>query len=106
MTLSVLRDVTEEEERFRLADMRRQSQKMEAGAPAGGVAHDFNNLLMAISGYGQLLASLMPPDHAGCADLEEILKAAERGTSFTHQLLAFSRRQGFAAAGFWTEYGN
>jgi PAS domain S-box-containing protein len=70
----------------------RQVLKMEAiGQLAGGVAHDFNNLLTIISGYGQLLQ-----EHLSSGDLgyvEEILKASDRATALTRQLLAFSRRQ-------------
>lgn len=69
-----------------------QAQKIEAlGRLAGGVAHDFNNLLTIISGYGQLLR-----ERLSCQNLEylqEILKAGERATSLTRQLLAFSRLQ-------------
>jgi PAS domain S-box-containing protein len=70
----------------------RQVLKMEAiGQLAGGVAHDFNNLLTIISGYGHLLRERLGPqdlDH-----VEEILKASDRATALTRQLLAFSRRQ-------------
>ena len=72
----------------------RQSQKMDAvGQLAGGIAHDFNNLLTAICGYGSFAHELLPPHHAARKDIEEILKAAERAATLTHQLLAFSRKQ-------------
>jgi len=87
---SAIVDVTE---RRNLELQLYQAQKMEAiGKLAGGVAHDFNNLLTAISGYSQLL--LRSAATAGQrSDVEEIIKAADRATSLTKQLLSFSRQQ-------------
>jgi signal transduction histidine kinase/CheY-like chemotaxis protein len=73
-----------------------QAQKMEAvGRLAGGIAHDFNNLLTVIRGYGELLAADLEGDAPKCEELGEILRAAERASGLTRQLLAFSRRQTF-----------
>jgi two-component system CheB/CheR fusion protein len=72
----------------------RQSQKMEAvGRLAGGIAHDFNNLLTAIIGYASLLHDRLAGDESAIQQALEIQSAAERAAAFTHQLLAFSRRQ-------------
>ena len=78
------------EERNRLEQEARQSQKMEAvGQLAGGVAHDFNNLLTAIIGY----ADIAVMRDRGGEEIAEIRRAADRAAELTQQLLAFSRRQ-------------
>jgi len=71
-----------------------QAQKLESvGQLAGGIAHDFNNLLTAIHGYGELLGQGLPEGDPLRADLDEILRAADRAAELTRQLVAFSRRQ-------------
>jgi len=84
-------DVTE---RRALEQQLRQSQKMEAvGRLAGGIAHDFNNLLMVISGYSEFLLERLGPDPTLRGPAQEIAGAAQRASSLTRQLLAFSRKQ-------------
>jgi PAS domain S-box-containing protein len=84
-------DVTE---RRTLEQQLRQSQKMEAvGRLAGGIAHDFNNLLMVISGYSEFLLERLASEPDLRAPAQEISSAAERASSLTRQLLAFSRKQ-------------
>ena len=71
-----------------------QAQKMEAiGQLAGGIAHDFNNMLSAILGFAGIVASELPAADPLVADVEEIITAAERASTLTRQLLAFSRKQ-------------
>jgi len=90
-TILIDSDISEQrllEEQFR------QSQKLEAvGRLAGGVAHDFNNLLTVIMGYIELLMA----EARGNANLveyaQQVQYAADRASSLTAQLLAFSRRQ-------------
>jgi PAS domain S-box-containing protein len=84
-------DVTE---RRALEQQLRQAQKMEAvGRLAGGIAHDFNNLLMVISGYSEFLMERLGDDPGLRGPAQEIGSAADRASSLTRQLLAFSRKQ-------------
>ena len=72
----------------------RQAGKLEAiGRLAGGIAHDFNNVLTVITGYSTMLLPTLEGDSVSHAWMMEILKAANRAATLTHQLLAFSRRQ-------------
>ncbi len=93
-----LRDTNDElikqmEERARVEETLRQTQKIEAiGQLTGGIAHDFNNLLMVIlSG----LEMLRRQDDLGRRErlMDGMQQAAQRGSALTRQLLAFSRRQ-------------
>ncbi len=88
---AIAEDVTD---RRVLEDQLRQAQKMEAvGRLAGGVAHDFNNLLMVISGYAEVILADLPQDHCLHEKGRAIQLAADRATTLTRQLLAFSRKQ-------------
>jgi two-component system, cell cycle sensor histidine kinase and response regulator CckA len=92
----IVEAVADNSERKRLEEQFRQAQKMEAvGRLAGGIAHDFNNLLTVIAGYCQMLIDRIPADDPMSEDMAQILKAADRATTLTKQLLAFSRRQIF-----------
>jgi two-component system, cell cycle sensor histidine kinase and response regulator CckA len=89
-----LREARVRRDRDRLEDDLRQAQKMEAvGRLAGGISHDFNNLLTAIRGYADLALGELPADHPIRADVAEIIRASDRATDLTGQLLAFGRRQ-------------
>ena len=88
---AIAEDVTD---RRALEDQFRQAQKMEAvGRLAGGVAHDFNNLLMVISGYAEVILSELDGGHPLHEKGRAIQLAADRATTLTRQLLAFSRKQ-------------
>ncbi len=89
--LTCSNDVTE---RKSAEEQLRQAQKLEAlGRLAGGIAHDFNNLLTVIHGYGWMAVETLETAHEAYPLLCEILKAGERATNLTQQLLAYSRKQ-------------
>jgi PAS domain S-box-containing protein len=84
-------DITE---RKNLEAQLRQAHKMEAvGRFAGGIAHDFNNVITVVTGYAELLLSKHPPGDPERPPIEEILKAGERASRLTRQILAFGRKQ-------------
>ncbi|HYJ32883.1 MAG TPA: PAS domain S-box protein [Candidatus Binatia bacterium] len=87
----LFRDATE---RRRLEEQLLHAQKLEAvGRLAGGIAHDFNNLLSVIAGYGELVLADLKEPGAARSRVLEILRATERATGLTRQLLAFGRKQ-------------
>jgi PAS domain S-box-containing protein len=94
--ICIVRDITE---RKRVDEELRHAQKMEAvGRLAGGIAHDFNNLLTAINGYASLALEAKGSPTQLREWLHEILKAGERASGLTQQLLAHSRKQVLAPA--------
>lgn len=92
-------DITErisaEEEKFKLEEQVRHSQKLEAiGTLAGGVAHDFNNILGIILGYTDIALKELPPESKTRDRLVQINKAGNRAKNIIQQLLTFSRKVG------------
>ncbi len=89
--LVFVNDITEHK---RLESQFLQAQKMEAvGRLAGGIAHDFNNFLTVILGYTELLEKEISARRAGTANVQAITEAAQKASSLTQKLLAFSRKQ-------------
>jgi signal transduction histidine kinase len=81
-------------ERRDLEQQLRHAQKMEAvGRLAGGIAHDFNNVLTAMLGHLEMLGDQFARNDPRHAELDEIRRVAERASTLTRQLLAFSRRK-------------
>ncbi|MFC1494566.1 ATP-binding protein [Thermodesulfobacteriota bacterium] len=89
--LGISIDITKQK---KLEDQLQQAQKMEAiGTLSGGIAHDFNNLLTTILGNSDFIMADLKREDPLYEDMEEIKRAAERGSNLTRQLLAFSRKQ-------------
>jgi len=104
VVVAVVRDCTDlhraeaEKARLRLEAQAHRSHRLESlGQLAGGIAHDFNNMLGVIVNYANFVieeAESAGPDlRAIVADARQVVRAGERGTDLTHQLLAFARRE-------------
>lgn len=81
-------------------ELEQQRRKLETlGRLAGNVVHDFNNMLMVIEGYTRML--LEEPNLSGSAkeSAHEILRASERASALTKQLLAFARKKSVESKG-------
>jgi PAS domain S-box-containing protein len=92
------RNITQErraqEDRRRLEDHLRESQKLEAiGVLAGGIAHDFNNVVAGILGNTQLALGDLEADHPAVQSIQQIRKAGLRAREMVQQILTFARRQ-------------
>jgi PAS domain S-box-containing protein len=90
------RDVSDEVrarvEREHLEERLSRQRRLEAlGTLAGGVAHDFNNILASVIGYGELAREGIPADSASQRQLDQVLRAGQRGKALVERVLAFSR---------------
>ena len=75
-------------------DQLRRSLKMEAlGKLTGGISHDYNNMLGVILGYSDLLADHFKDDPEHLDYVDQIRRAAQRGSDLTRRLLSFSRNR-------------
>jgi PAS domain S-box-containing protein len=92
-----IRDISErrqsEQDRLVLEEKLRQSERLEGiGRLAGGIAHDFNNILAVVMNYSQFVEDTLPEGSEAREDVVQIRLAAERGATFTRQLLTFAHR--------------
>jgi PAS domain S-box-containing protein len=95
--IGVVVDISErkkaEREKDELESQLRQAQKMESiGTLAGGIAHDFNNILGAIMGFAELAQLDASRGTVLEANLNEVVKAANRAKELINQILTFSRQ--------------
>lgn len=82
-----------EEERARLAEQLRQSERLASvGQLAAGVAHELNEPLGAILGYAQLLQKTARLPEQPREDVERIVKACLHAREIVRNLLLFARQ--------------
>ena len=76
----------------------RQMQKMEAiGQLTGGIAHDFNNMLAVVIGNLNMIQRRLAKGEQDIGRfVDAALEGAQRATTLTGRLLAFSRQQPLA----------
>lgn len=82
---------TSEQLRKKEAELYHSHKLKIIGTLAGGIAHDINNLLTPILGYSELLLMRIPKGSEYYEDIEEILKASQKGKDLVEQILIFSR---------------
>jgi two-component system cell cycle sensor histidine kinase/response regulator CckA len=94
--LGITEDITAQQELVRALrrteEMLRKVQRVDAmGKLAVGIAHDFNNLLSGIIGCADAAKAAVGDEDPVRAEMEEILRAGERGAELTRRLLRFTR---------------
>lgn len=98
--VEIVRDVTErvaqQEEKRRLEEQIRHTQKLESlGVLAGGIAHDFNNLLTSIVGYATLAMADIPESSPALQSIVQIETAGMHAADLCRQMLAYSGKGRF-----------
>ena len=88
---AIARDITRQKA---AEEQLRHAQKIDAvGQLAAGIAHNFNNMLTAMLGFTELVLERPSLDDLSRSDLTEVLRAGERASVLTRQMLAFARKQ-------------
>lgn len=89
--IGIMHDLSEQ---VRIEEDLHRAQQMEAlGRVVGGIAHDFNNLLVPILALTKMVLRDLPEDNSARRDLENVAKAAKRGSALVNAILTFSKHQ-------------
>lgn len=76
-------------------DARSEDEALAEGATAielGSIVHDLRNVFSAIRGYATVIADELRPGAEARDDVEQILKAVDRGVTVSHRLSALRGR--------------
>jgi len=65
----------------------------------GSILHDLRNVFSAIRGFASVLSDELRPGDPARDDVDQILKAVDRGVTVSHRLSALRARAGAAPAG-------
>jgi len=96
MALDMSVRVQAQEERKKLEQRMRETQKLESlGLLAGGIAHDFNNLLTGLIGHADLAKEETTQGSKVRLHLAQIESASLRASELCKQLLAYSGKGRF-----------
>jgi signal transduction histidine kinase/CheY-like chemotaxis protein len=69
-----------------------RAQRLDAlGTLAGGVAHDFNNILASMLGHAEMARDAAPDGSAQARQLDQVLRAIERGSAVAGRILTAGR---------------
>ncbi len=89
--LDLIENITEPRQ---LEQRLRRSERLETiGRLAGGLAHDFNNLLTIMNGASRILWNQAAHQPAWREPLEQLLKAGERASDLSSQLLTIGKSE-------------
>ena len=67
---------------------RRKTETDDVGDELGSVVHDLRNVFSAIRGYATVIADELRPGDLAREDIDQILKAVDRGVTVSHRLSA------------------
>jgi len=70
----------------------------DAGDEIGSIVHDLRNVFSAIRGFATVVGLELRPGDPARGDVEQILKAVDRGVTVSHRLAAFRPRDGATPA--------
>ena len=90
---------TLERTRVELQTRLQRTRRLESlGRLSGGIAHDFNNILAVILGFGDLLQQTAAPASTQARQIDQVMRAGERGKRLVERILGFSRGSARSAA--------
>jgi CheY-like chemotaxis protein len=81
-----------------LAQRKKPSRSGEAGDEIGSIVHDLRNVFSAIRGFATVVGEELRPGDPARDDVEQILRAVDRGVTVSHRLSALRLPRAIAEA--------